>query len=99
MIRRPPRSTLFPYTTLFRSISGSLVPDAGEIVFRGHSIKGLPPHRVCALGMARTFQIMRPFPRLTVVRNVLIGGLGPHLHSAPAEAGSRATVGELGLGA
>ena len=42
-------------TTAFGLISGSLVPDAGEIVFRGHSIKGLPPHRVCALGMARTF--------------------------------------------
>ena len=86
-------------TTAFGLISGSLVPDAGEIVFRGHSIKGLPPHRVCALGMARTFQIMRPFPRLTVVRNVMIGGLGRHPHPAAAEARSRAIVDELGLGA
>ena len=86
-------------TTAFGLISGSLVPDSGEIVFRGHSIKGLPPHRVCALGMARTFQIMRPFPRLTVVRNVMIGGLGRHPHPAAAEARSRAIVDELGLGA
>ena len=48
-------------TTVFELISGFLVPDAGAIGFRGQSIEGLPPHRVCALGMARTFQIMRPF--------------------------------------
>ena len=40
-------------TTALRLISGFLAPDAGEIRFRGRSIRGLPPHRVCALGMAR----------------------------------------------
>src|SRR5207247_6370491 len=73
--------------------------DAGHILFRGRASKVLPPHRVCALGIARTFQIMRPFPRLTVVRNVMIGGLGRHPHPAAAEARSRAIVDELGLGA
>src|SRR3712207_8259727 len=68
MIRRPPRSTLFPYTTLFRSPNGSgkttffnvlsgLFPaTAGAILFRGRDTTRLPPHRVTALGIARTFQ-------------------------------------------
>ena len=86
-------------TTAFELISGFLVPDAGEVRFRGHSMRGLPPHRVCALGMARTFQIMRPFRHLTVVRNVMIGALGRHPHPAAAEARSRAILDELGLGA
>jgi len=86
-------------TTVFELISGFLVPDAGAIGFRGQSIEGLPPHRVCELGMARTFQIMRPFSRLTVVRNVMIGALGRHPHPPAAEARSRSVLDELGLGA
>ena len=54
-------------TTVFAMISGFLAPDAGEIRFRDRSIVGLPPHG-SALGLARTFQIVRPFPRLTVLR-------------------------------
>jgi branched-chain amino acid transport system ATP-binding protein len=86
-------------TTAFGLISGFLAPDAGEIRFRGRSIRGLAPHRVCALGMARTFQIMRPFPRLSVVRNVMIGALGRHADPREAEARARAVLGELGLAA
>ncbi|MET0485472.1 MAG: ATP-binding cassette domain-containing protein, partial [Candidatus Rokuibacteriota bacterium] len=60
-------------TTAFALISGFLVPDAGEVTLRGRSLRGLRPHEVNALGLARTFQIMRPFPRLSVLRNVMIG--------------------------
>src|SRR5262245_58479254 len=49
-------------TTVFGLLSGFLTPDAGAIRFRGRSIVGLKPHAVCALGLARTFQIARPFP-------------------------------------
>jgi branched-chain amino acid transport system ATP-binding protein len=86
-------------TTVFGMISGFLAPDAGEIRFRDRSIVGLPPHRIAALGIARTFQIMRPFPRLTVLRNVLIGALGRH--ADPREAGTRAldVLARVGLGA
>ena len=84
-------------TTAFGLISGFLTPDSGEIAFRGRSLKRLAPHEVCALGMARTFQIMRPFPRLSVVRNVMIGALGRHANPREAEARARAVLEELGL--
>jgi branched-chain amino acid transport system ATP-binding protein len=62
-------------TTLFNLIAGALRPDAGRIRFRGADIGGLPPHRVCAAGVARTFQLVRPFAGLTALENVLVGGL------------------------
>ena len=86
-------------TTAFGLISGFLAPDSGEVRFRGRSTLGLRPHELCALGMARTFQIMRPFPRLSVVRNVMIGALGRHADPRDAEARARAILDELGLAA
>jgi len=86
-------------TTAFSLISGSLAPDSGEIRFRGRSIVGLAPHQVCALGLVRTFQIVRPFPRLSVVRNVMIGALGRHSGARAAEAKARTVLDELGLAA
>jgi branched-chain amino acid transport system ATP-binding protein len=84
-------------TTAFALISGFLAPDAGRISFRGRGLDGLKPHQVNALGLARTFQIMRPFPRLTVVRNVMIATLGRHPAPAEAERRARAVLAELGL--
>jgi branched-chain amino acid transport system ATP-binding protein len=84
-------------TTVFGMISGFLVPDAGDITFRGRSIVRLPPHRTCAMGIARTFQIMRPFPRLSVLRNVIIGALGRHADPAQAEARARDVLARVGL--
>jgi branched-chain amino acid transport system ATP-binding protein len=86
-------------TTVFGLLSGFLVPDAGEVRFRGHDLRGLPPHRVNALGMARTFQIMRPFPRLSVLRNVMIATLGRHADPTEAARRAHAILDELGLGA
>jgi branched-chain amino acid transport system ATP-binding protein len=86
-------------TTVFALISGFLAPDSGRVRFAGHDLVGLKPHRVSALGVARTFQIMRPFPRLTVVRNVMIATLGHHPDTAEAERRARAVLDELGLGA
>jgi len=60
-------------TTLFNLISGAIVPDAGKIVFLGARTNGLPPHRLCRLGIARTFQLVRPFAALTAAENVLVG--------------------------
>lgn len=60
-------------TTLLNLISGALVADAGEIFFEDERIDGLPPHRLCRRGLARTFQLVRPFPGLTVEENVLVG--------------------------
>ncbi|HWP23485.1 MAG TPA: ABC transporter ATP-binding protein [Candidatus Binatia bacterium] len=60
-------------TTLFNLISGALKPDRGEIHFCGTRTNGLPPHRICRRGVARTFQLVRPFLGLTVMENVLVG--------------------------
>jgi branched-chain amino acid transport system ATP-binding protein len=62
-------------TTLFNVIAGALAPDAGRVRLRGHDIAGLAPHRVCARGIARTFQFVRPFAGLTARQNVLVGRL------------------------
>ena len=86
-------------TTAFALLSGFLTPDTGQVIFRGRDLRGLKPHQVNALGMARTFQIMRPFPRLSVVRNVMIATLGRHPDPAEAEMRARAILAELGLDA
>lgn len=62
-------------TTVFNLISGFLRPDQGTITFKGEPITGLPPHAICKRGIARTFQIVRPFSNLTVLKNVLVGAL------------------------
>ena len=62
-------------TTLVSLISGTLVATEGDIVFDGHDLRGLPAFRRARLGIGRTFQIMRPFPGLSVVDNVAVGAL------------------------
>lgn len=62
-------------TTLFNLITGTLTPDAGRILLRGEEITHLSPHRTCAKGIARTFQLVRPFLGLSAIENVLVGGL------------------------
>src|SRR3990170_2294828 len=86
-------------TTAFALISGFLRPDAGQVRFRGRPIVGCRPHEVCALGIARTFQIVRPFPRLTVLKNAIVGALARHPHLPTAEARARAVLEEVGLAA
>jgi branched-chain amino acid transport system ATP-binding protein len=60
-------------TTLFNLLSGYLTPDEGEISFKGVSLIRRTPHEICHLGLARTFQIVQPFPNLTTFENALIG--------------------------
>jgi len=59
-------------TTLFNLISGIFAPTSGEIRFQGETLKGLKPHQISHLGIGRTFQIVRPFPNLSVQDNVLV---------------------------
>ena len=70
-------------TTLFNMIAGTMAPDGGAIIFAGHPIEGLSADAVCRRGIARTFQIVRPFPALTVEDNVTIGAL-LHRHDVGA---------------
>lgn len=65
-------------TTLISLISGTLVPSEGDILFEGKSIVHLPAYRRARLGIGRTFQIMRPFPGLSVLDNVAVGALFGH---------------------
>src|SRR4029077_2372376 len=86
-------------TTVFNLLSGFLAPDAGEIVLDGRSIVRLPPHAICRLGLARTFQIVRPFPRMTVLENVRVGSLARHARAPEALDRERLVVERVGLGA
>jgi branched-chain amino acid transport system ATP-binding protein len=65
-------------TTFFQVLSGFLAPDAGEVRFKGQSILGLKPHKISRLGMSRTFQIVKPFPEMTVLDNAMIGAFSRH---------------------
>jgi branched-chain amino acid transport system ATP-binding protein len=78
-------------TTLFNLVSGALVPKAGTINFKGEKINGLKPHRICRMGLARTFQSVKVFPNMPVFENVLLGSLfGTSNRPSTAEAATRA---------
>jgi branched-chain amino acid transport system ATP-binding protein len=76
-------------TTLFNLIAGVMKPDAGSIIFDGAPSAGVPPHELCRRGLARTFQIVRPFPELTVMENATIGAMmrATDMDAARAHAG------------
>jgi branched-chain amino acid transport system ATP-binding protein len=73
-------------STAFNVISGALRSQSGTVVFRGEDITGLAPHRISHKGIARTFQLVRPFPELTALENVhtgkLFGGSGARKSAA-----------------
>jgi branched-chain amino acid transport system ATP-binding protein len=60
-------------TTSFNLISGFLKPDTGKVWFNDRDITGMKPHRICQAGLARTFQLTRPFAGMTALQNVMIG--------------------------
>jgi branched-chain amino acid transport system ATP-binding protein len=84
-------------TTAFNLVSGFLRPDSGDVRFRGRSLIGLKPHAICRLGLARTFQIVRPFPHLTVLDNVKVGALARHPRTGEALDRARSIVEQVGL--
>jgi branched-chain amino acid transport system ATP-binding protein len=84
-------------TTLFNVIAGTFAPDEGRVTFAGARIDGLAPDAVCRRGIARTFQIVRPFPALTVEDNVVIGALLRRRDMAAARAHARDILAALDL--
>lgn len=67
-------------TTLFNLITGFVPSDAGSILFEGRRLHGLSPYRIVQLGLARTFQLCRPFAGMSVQENVMVGCLGAGRH-------------------
>jgi len=78
-------------TTLFNCVSGTLRPDAGSIRFRGEEITGLTPDVICHRGIGRTFQIPRPFRKLSILENVAVAAhYGTNRRNSQAAALARA---------
>jgi branched-chain amino acid transport system ATP-binding protein len=86
-------------STIFNMLSGTLAPTAGSIRFHGREIAGRPPHRIINSGMGRTFQIPRPFQRLSLFDNVALAGYyGQGRHSrAHAFAAAERALALVGL--
>ena len=86
-------------TTIFNMIAGVYAPDSGEILFQNRNIGGLRPDQVCAAGIGRTFQIVKPFAGLSVLDNVVVGALLRERSVARARPAALAILDKLGLGA
>ena len=86
-------------TTIFNMIAGVYRPDAGEILFQGRRIDGLRPDQICAAGVGRTFQIVKPFAGLSVLENVVVGAYLREKSLAAARAVSLRILEPLGLAA
>ena len=85
-------------TTLFNVLNGFLVPESGEVRFRGAPVTGLLPSALCARGVGRTFQVVRTFPHLTVLENVMVGAF---VRAASVDVGrgmARSALAQVGLG-
>lgn len=85
-------------TTCFTMIAGFTRPDTGTVSFRGEDITGFEPHRICAKGMIRTFQIVQPFAGLTVQENIAVGAYLHHHDRAEAMKVAREVGRRLGMG-
>jgi branched-chain amino acid transport system ATP-binding protein len=87
-------------TTLFNVITGLLKHDRGSVLFRNEEIVGLKPHQVCQRGIARTFQLVKPFLRMTVLENVMVGkcfGATPTPNVKHAREGVEELLNRVGL--
>ena len=86
-------------TTSFHLITGFHRPDSGSVKAFGQEITGLKPHDVCALGLARTFQVAKPFGAMTVLANVMTGAFLRDRHVTAARDKAREAIEFVGLSA
>src|ERR1700755_3454849 len=86
-------------TTSFHLITGFHRPDAGSVMAYGREIVGLRPHDICAHGLARTFQVAKPFGAMTVLANVMTGAFLRDKHAAVAREKAREAIEFVGLSA
>ena len=84
-------------STIFNMLSGALAPNAGTIELEGREIGGLPPHVICGMGVGRTFQIPRPFRRLSILENAALAGYYGHGGATSKEEAWRHAVNALEL--
>ena len=72
-------------TTLFNIVAGAFKPTAGRVLFDGQDISGLPANKICRQGIARTFQVTRPFGDMTCRENVMVAAINQRSHSSRTE--------------
>lgn len=84
-------------TTLFNLLNGFIMPDAGQVLVKGSDMVGKQPHKLCEAGVGRTFQVMRPFMRMTVADNVRVGAYVRADSEEEAVANARKAVERVGL--
>ena len=84
-------------TTLYNLLTGFIKPDNGQVLLEGQSLLRLPPHKVVGLGVARTFQLCRPFVGLSVLENVMVGSLGPRVPAVDLTERARHLLAQVGL--
>ena len=84
-------------TTLFNVLTGFIPLDSGEILWQGQSIRRFKPHKLVGQGMARTFQLCRPFAGLSVIENVWVGGLGTQKSTTELSERAMQLLAQVGL--
>jgi branched-chain amino acid transport system ATP-binding protein len=86
-------------TTMFNLLTNFIPPDGGSVIFNGQSLRGVKPHKIVSRGVARTFQLCRPFVGLSVLENVLVGSLGPRVHHHDLGERAMQLLAQVGLAA
>lgn len=84
-------------TTVFNMLSGFILPTSGEIIYQQRRLNGLKPHQICELGLTRTFQVVQPFPDMTVLENTMIGAYVRHHNTVDARHKALETLERVGL--
>jgi ABC-type branched-subunit amino acid transport system ATPase component/ABC-type branched-subunit amino acid transport system permease subunit len=84
-------------TTLFNILNGFIAPAQGSVTFEGRELTGQPASQICRAGIGRTFQVMRPFARLSVLDNVVVGAFAREAHDAAAYEKARQALRQVGI--
>ena len=84
-------------TTMFNVMNGIIPASEGSVIYQGRELVGLAPFEICRIGVARTFQVARPFPRLSVLQNVVVGAFATEAEDERAYAAAREAIAQVGL--
>ena len=84
-------------TTVFNLINGIIPASEGTVTYQGKNLIGMAPYEICRFGVARTFQVARPFPRLSVLQNVVVGAFATQPDDARAYEAAHEAIAQVGL--